>query len=173
MSIATWICRDEPPKQHRRRLTWWLLREATGPFERWPELLVSTDITLAIVPLGTFNNLALSLKLPVDPDAICDLIEAGLTRRIDVGMADEQHAFFEAAGVGVDADLFPIGEEVKSRRFQGIGRAIRLALAHRQAPVKLQFDRPVFAAYQNSFLGERTSEAAAQTISRADKVQSG
>ena len=115
--------------------------------------LVKTDITLAIVPLGTFNNLALSLKLPVDPDAICDLIEAGITRRIDVGIADEQHAFFEAAGVGVDADLFPIGEEVKSRRFQDIGRAIRLALGYRQSPVKLQFDRSVNAAYQNSFVG--------------------
>jgi diacylglycerol kinase (ATP) len=115
--------------------------------------LVSTDVTLAIIPLGTFNNLALSLKLPADPDAICDLIEAGLARRIDVGMADEQHPFFEAAGVGVDADLFPIGEEVKSRRFDSVGRAIRLALLHRQASVELQFDRPVSAAYQNSFLG--------------------
>jgi diacylglycerol kinase (ATP) len=115
--------------------------------------LVGTEITLAIVPLGTFNNLALSLKLPVDPEAICDLIEKGITRRIDVGMADEQHAFFEAAGVGVDADLFPIGEEVKNRRFQDIGRAIRLAVGYRQAPVKLQFDRSVSGAYQNSFLG--------------------
>ena len=95
--------------------------------------LVRTETTLAIVPLGTDNDLALSLKLPVEPDAICDLIEAGLTRRIDVGMADGEHAFFEVAGVGVDADLFPIGEEVKSGRFQGIGRAIRLALLHRQA----------------------------------------
>jgi diacylglycerol kinase (ATP) len=115
--------------------------------------LVSTDMTLAIVPLGTFNNLALSLKLPADPNAICDLIEAGLTRRIDVGMADEQHAFFEAAGVGVDAELFPIGEEVKSRRFEGVGRAIQLALLHRQSSVELQFDRPLFAAYQSSFRG--------------------
>ena len=86
-------------------------------------------------------------------DAVCDLIEAGLTRRIDVGMADEQHAFFEAAGVGVDADLFPIGEEVKRRRFEGVGRAIRLALLHRQSSVELLFDRPLFAAYQSSFRG--------------------
>ena len=115
--------------------------------------LVSTDITLAIVPLGTFNNLALSLELPFDPDAICDLIGGGLTRRIDVGMADDHHAFFEAAGVGVDADLFPIGEEVKSRRYDRIGRAIRLALLYRQASVELRFDRSLFSAYQNSFRG--------------------
>ncbi len=64
--------------------------------------LVRTDVTLAIIPLGTFNNLALSLKLPGDPDAICDLIEAGVTRRIDVGMADGRHLFFEVAGGGGD-----------------------------------------------------------------------
>jgi diacylglycerol kinase (ATP) len=115
--------------------------------------LVGTDIPLAIVPLGTFNNLARSLELPADPDAVCDLIEAGLTRRIDVGIADNHHAFFEGAGVGVDADLFPIGEEVKSGRFHGIGHALRLALLHRQAPVELRFDRPVAAAYKHSFRG--------------------
>src|SRR5580698_8635603 len=37
--------------------------------------LVRTDTTLAIVPFGTFNNLARSLKLPVVPEAVCDLIE--------------------------------------------------------------------------------------------------
>ena len=115
--------------------------------------LVHTDVTLAIVPLGTFNNLARSLKLPANPDAVCDLIEAGLTRRIDVGIADNRHTFFEGAGVGVDADLFPIGEEVKRGRFHGIGRALRLALLHRQAQVELRFDRPVAAAYKHSFRG--------------------
>jgi diacylglycerol kinase (ATP) len=115
--------------------------------------LVKTEITLSIVPLGTFNNLALSLRIPFDPDAVCDLIEAGRTRRIDVGMADGQHAFFEAGGVGVDADLFPIGEEVKRGRFHGVGRAVRLALLHRQSSVELRFDRSVIAAYQNSFRG--------------------
>ena len=116
--------------------------------------LVRTEMTLGIIPLGTANNLALSLNLPHDPDAVCDLIEAGLTRHIDVGLADDHHAFFEVAGVGVDADLFPIGEEVKSGRFHGIGRAIRLALMHRQTSVELRFDRPVDEAYQSSFRGK-------------------
>jgi diacylglycerol kinase (ATP) len=40
--------------------------------------LVGTEVPLAIVPLGTFNNLALSLNLPCNPQAVCDLIEAGL-----------------------------------------------------------------------------------------------
>jgi diacylglycerol kinase (ATP) len=115
--------------------------------------LVRSDITLAIIPFGTFNNLALSLKLPRDPEAACDLIQRGLTRWIDVGMANKHHAFFEGAGVGVDADLFPIAEELKSGRFYQIGRAIRLALSHRQSRVEMQFDRPVTIAYQSSFRG--------------------
>jgi len=94
--------------------------------------LVGTGKSLAIVPLGTFNNLALSLNLPREVGAICDLIEVGHTREVDVGIADEHHHFFEAAGVGVDAELFPIGEEVKSGRFGSIARAIRLAVHYRQ-----------------------------------------
>jgi len=105
--------------------------------------LVGTEVPLAIVPLGTFNNLALSLNLPCNPQAACDLIEAGFTRRIDVGVADDRNYFFEAAGVGVDADLFPIGEEVKSGRFHSVLQGIGLALSHAQTPVRLQFDRPV------------------------------
>jgi diacylglycerol kinase (ATP) len=116
--------------------------------------LVGTEVPLAILPLGTFNNLALSLNLPCNPQAVCDLIEAGFTRRIDVGVADNRDYFFEAAGVGVDADLFPIGEEVMSGRFHSILQGIGLALSHAQTPVRLQFDRPVEEAYKRSFRGQ-------------------
>jgi diacylglycerol kinase (ATP) len=116
--------------------------------------LVGTEKPLAIVPLGTFNNLALSLDLPRDADAACNLIEAGYTREIDVGLADKHHYFFEAAGVGVDAELFPIGEDVKSGRFQSIVRAIRLAIHYRQVSIVMEFDRPVSEAYHRSFLGQ-------------------
>ena len=113
--------------------------------------LVGTGKTLAIVPLGTFNNLALSLNLPRDVDTVCDLIGARRTREIDVGIADEHHHFFEAAGVGVDAELFPIGEEVKRGRFGNIAQAVRLAIQYSQKPVELEFDRPVLEAHQCSF----------------------
>src|SRR6516164_6667855 len=113
--------------------------------------LVGTGKSLAIVPLGTFNNLALSLNLPREVGAICDLIEVGHTREIDVGIVDEHHHFFEAAGVGVDAELFPIGEEVKRGRFGNIAQAVRLAIQYSQKPVELEFDRPVLEAHQCSF----------------------
>jgi diacylglycerol kinase (ATP) len=115
--------------------------------------LVGTDIPLAIIPVGTFNNLALSLGLGSDPLAACAVVENGVLARIDVGTADEKNLFFEAAGVGVDAEMFPIGEEIKRGRLLAIFEALRTVLVHQQASVELKFDRPVNQAYQASFRG--------------------
>jgi diacylglycerol kinase (ATP) len=115
--------------------------------------LVGTNIPLAIIPVGTFNNLALSLGLASDPLAACAALENGIPTRIDVGIADENNLFFEAAGVGVDAEMFPIGEEIKRGRFLAIFQALRTVLVHRQTRVELRFDRPVNQAYQASFRG--------------------
>ena|GEM_PF-684722 len=115
--------------------------------------LVGTNIPLAIIPVGTFNNLALSLGLASDPVAACAVVENGAVSRIDVGVADESNLFFEAAGVGVDAEMFPIGEEIKRGRFLAIFEAIRTMLIHQQTSVELKFDRPVNQAYQASFRG--------------------
>lgn len=115
--------------------------------------MVKTGVPLGILPLGTFNNLALSLGIPREIDRACEILERGHPRKIDVGLANEKHFFFEAAGVGVDAELFPIGELVKQGRFTMIFRAIRLALRYRQAAVLLRFDRSVSEAYQSSRRG--------------------
>jgi len=115
--------------------------------------LVGTNIPLAIIPVGTFNNLALSLGLATDPLAACAVVDDGAVIRIDVGIADENNLFFEAAGVGVDAEMFPIGEEIKRGRFLAIFRALMTVLVHEQTSVELRFDRPLNQAYQASFRG--------------------
>jgi diacylglycerol kinase (ATP) len=125
-----------------------------GTVRQVASALVGTEATLGIVPLGTFNNFARSLNIPSDPLAACDLIQTGLTRTIDVGIANDREYFFEAAGVGVDADLFPIGEEVKGGRFHNILHAIHLALWHAQTSATLYFDRPLEEAYKRSFRGQ-------------------
>jgi len=131
--------------------------------------LVGTNTMLGIIPIGTFNNLALSLGVPRHPILACELIENGFGRNIDVGAADGRNYFFEAAGVGVDADLFPIGEEVKSGRFNGILRAVRLALLHKQTSLVLKFDRPISVAYRESFRGK--SPAGRRRRFRGDQTQ--
>jgi diacylglycerol kinase (ATP) len=116
--------------------------------------LVGKTVPLLVIPLGTFNNFARSLSLPADPIGACQLLQTGVLRQIDVGIANGRHFFFEAAGVGVDAQLFPLGEAVKQGRFAAIFHAARLALIHQQEAIELNFDRPLDRAYQRSFRGQ-------------------
>jgi diacylglycerol kinase (ATP) len=116
--------------------------------------LVGKTVPLLVIPLGTFNNFARSLSLPADPIGACHLVHTGALRQVDVGIANGRHFFFEAAGVGVDAQLFPLGEAVKQGLFAAIFLAARLAFIHQQAAVELNFDRPLDRAYQRSFRGQ-------------------
>lgn len=61
-----------------------------------------TDARLAIIPKGSGNGLARSLKIPLDPAKALGLINTGNTVSIDLGQADDK-IFVSNAGVGFDA----------------------------------------------------------------------
>ena len=69
-----------------------------------PALLEST-CELAIVPRGTYNNLALALGLSQDPLEAVDLALTGQARPMDLGRA-EGLLFTESAGVGYLAEAW-------------------------------------------------------------------
>lgn len=60
--------------------------------------------TLAIVPTGTVNVLALELGIPLDPPDACRLAAEGHAIQIDLGLAGERY-FALMAGVGLDAEV--------------------------------------------------------------------
>jgi diacylglycerol kinase (ATP) len=105
--------------------------------------LVHKPATLGILPIGTFNNIARSVGVLSDLPIAASVIVAGHVRQIDVGLANETHYFFEAAGAGLDAALFPVGEEIKDGRWTRIVRAARLALQYEPQPFEITFDRPL------------------------------
>jgi diacylglycerol kinase (ATP) len=74
--------------------------------------LIGIESTLGIIPIGTMNNLAHSLSIPLSIEAACAVLAWGETRTIDVGEINGQ-TFIEVAGVGFEASLFPAGEEIK------------------------------------------------------------
>ncbi|HBE29501.1 MAG TPA: hypothetical protein DDW25_11490, partial [Ktedonobacter sp.] len=47
--------------------------------------LIERKSTLGIIPMGTMNNLAHSLGIPLPIEAACAIIAKGETRAIDVG----------------------------------------------------------------------------------------
>src|SRR3546814_12876623 len=54
--------------------------------------------------LGTANDLARTLELPIDPAAAARVVVAGRTRRLDLGDVNG-YPFFNVASVGFSADL--------------------------------------------------------------------
>src|SRR5947207_13174739 len=75
--------------------------------------LVGSRVTLGILPFGTFMNIARALDIPRDdPRAAAEIIARGRTRPIDVGEVGGR-MFFEAAGIGLDADMFIAGRALQ------------------------------------------------------------
>ncbi|HUS14712.1 MAG TPA: diacylglycerol kinase family protein [Chloroflexia bacterium] len=72
--------------------------------------LIGTAMIMGIVPLGSANNVARMLHVPFDIEGAVRLLRDGEVRCIDVGRigGPEGHVFLETAGVGMDAELFPL-----------------------------------------------------------------
>jgi len=108
--------------------------------------LLHAPVPLGILPIGTYNNIARSLNLPTDITQACQVLARGQMKRIDVGQANDEHYFFEAAGVGLDAVVFPLGEEIKGGRWGRMLQAFRLAMSYEPQLLKIELDRPVAEA---------------------------
>ena len=102
--------------------------------------LVGTDVPLGIIPLGTFNNIARSLKIPHDFEKALQVIADGHIKEIDVGRVNNLR-FFEAAGIGLDASLFPIGEEIKGGHYEKLLTASLEILRYHNTEITISLDR--------------------------------
>jgi diacylglycerol kinase (ATP) len=75
--------------------------------------IMESGIPLAILPLGTANNLARSLGFSGSVDEILQSLHCGKSRPFDVGVARRSswsEYFLEAAGGGLFADYFPAAQ---------------------------------------------------------------
>ncbi|HTI29263.1 MAG TPA: acylglycerol kinase family protein, partial [Methylomirabilota bacterium] len=81
------------------------------------EVLAHTDRALGILPMGSWNNIAHGLGIPMELEPALEVIARGQVSQVDAGLAwhptddeaapgDDQRVFFEAAGVGLDAAGF-------------------------------------------------------------------
>ena len=124
------------------RCDWIAVAGGDGTVESVAATLVGSELPLGIIPAGTFNNFARSLDLPMDPIEACQVILAGNARQTDVGLANGK-PFFECLGSGLDAALYPLGEEIKSGRVHRLVDFLRRAYRYRRQRFVLTLDRPV------------------------------
>ena len=116
-----------------------------GTIEDVASQLVGTKTALGILPVGTMNNVARSLGVPLDLDDACALLGAGSTRPVDVGhvIADEKPSveyFLETAGLGLTAIAFPAAQAVRKGRLAGLPHALRRLFDSKPGPVSVELD---------------------------------
>lgn len=102
------------------------------------------DATLGILAMGSFNNMARGFGIPVKLDAALDVIAAGRSAQVDAGWVvregGEGRAFFEAAGVGLDAIGFLAVELAEKRGLWRAARAVWRGLRKRRTPMRITID---------------------------------
>ncbi|MGU3664788.1 lipid kinase [Methylobacterium sp. A49B] len=81
-----------------------ILGGGDGTMNHAAPALVESGLPLAILPLGTANDLARSLSLPPDPLAAARFIPTAQARPVDLGWVNG-HYFFNVASVGFSAEL--------------------------------------------------------------------
>ncbi len=83
-----------------------------GTIEAVARGVMHTQTVLGIIPLGTRNNIAASLDIPCNLTQAIQTIAERKPGRFDMGKANN-HYFVEVVGVGLEATLFPCGDDVK------------------------------------------------------------
>lgn len=116
-----------------------------GTIEKVMAQLVHSETMLGILPVGTMNNLARCLGVPLDLEDACALIGMRTARKIDVGCVNV-HArkdvkyFLETAGLGLNAIAIPAGHKVKKGMWGELPDALRKIFQFKPTPVTVDLD---------------------------------
>lgn len=91
-------------QRHAARAVRIIIGGGDGTMRSAAGALIEAARPVGILPLGTANDLARSLSIPVTPRGAAQVIRAGHTRAIDVALVNGRH-FFNAAQLGLGATV--------------------------------------------------------------------
>ena len=105
--------------------------------------LAGTRATLGIIPIGTQNNIALSLNIPNDIPAAIAILRNGRRIKVDIGMAaygNIKTPFLEACTVGLISTLYPSADDIQHGNLAQIGDFLATLAASPPAEIHLLLD---------------------------------
>jgi len=73
------------------------------------------DPSLGIIPLGWANDFIKSTDIPFDIIGACKILIKGKTKKIDIGTVNGQIYFANVCGVGFDAEVAHLANQLKNR----------------------------------------------------------
>ena len=117
-----------------------------GTIEDAASQLILSKTTLGIIPIGTMNNLARALGIPLNVEDACALLGMGLTHEIDAGQvqtgsaADHVEYFLETAGLGLSAIAIPAGQAAEKGRWSMLPGALKKLFTHTPANLSVELD---------------------------------
>lgn len=91
-------------RQHSSEVDLVIIGGGDGSLNAAAEGLIETGLPLGVLPLGTANDFARTVSIPLDLSAAVSVITAGKTTRVDLGDANG-YPFFNVASIGFSADL--------------------------------------------------------------------
>lgn len=109
-----------------------ILAGGDGTMNAAAEALVETGLPLGILPIGTGNDLARTLGLPLSPPQAASAIAAGRTRAIDLGLVGGK-PFFTAACIGLGVDVLRFHTSARKRLLRRFSYLISAAQAYVRA----------------------------------------
>ncbi len=102
-------------RKHRGQVDLVIIAGGDGSLNAAADVLVETQLPLAVVPMGTANDLAHTLGLPLDVAGACRVIAEGELKAIDLGHVNGKH-FFNVASLGLAVKITEkLSGEKKSR----------------------------------------------------------
>lgn len=102
-----------------------------GTFSSVVDVLAGTDVTLGVLPLGTANDLARTLELPLDLAAACDTVATGKVVDIDVGRIGGT-AFLNVASLGLSVEVANAMSPFLKRRLGPLAYPLAAVPAYRR-----------------------------------------
>ncbi|MDN5863117.1 MAG: lipid kinase [Salinisphaera sp.] len=91
-------------QQHRGAIDRIIVGGGDGTMNAALPAVLASGLPMGVLPLGTANDFARSLRLPLEPEQACAAIVAGHQRRVDVGQANDRY-FLNVAHIGFAVEV--------------------------------------------------------------------